>query len=255
MNDDGAILHAENLKPQGMAEVRAAGLDLLLQAGEIAVLTGTDEQEKARWLQTLAALKSPAAGRLTLLGHATASRSLQSAAIRSRVGYVSLDAPLLSTLNIRANVALPRVYRLDEDFDQSLGAADAHLDRLGFSGNRSAFPFGLDPYEQMRALLARALALDPRILFLHEPFALSYLTCWQTFGNTLASIARQERVTLVTATQNLAFAKAHADYMIHVDNGTAKCLSGWPAFSSSRDEKVAGFLKAVPFDVGEAMHE
>lgn len=255
MNDDEAILRAENLMPQGRAEAGASGLDLLLRAGEIAVLTGTDEREKSRWLQTLAALKSPAAGRLTLLGHATASRSLQSAGSRSRVGYVSVDAPLLSSLNIRANVALPRVYRLDEDFDRSLEAADRQLDRLGFSGNRSAFPFGLNPCEQIQALLARALALDPLILFLHEPFALSYLTCWQTFGNTLASIARQERVALVTATQNLAFAKAHADYLIHVDNGTAKCLPGWPAFSASRDEKVAGFLKAMPFDVGEAMHE
>ncbi|MBW3566755.1 MAG: ATP-binding cassette domain-containing protein [Proteobacteria bacterium] len=255
MNNDVAILHAEDLKPRGTPDAHAPGLDLLLRAGEIAVLTGVDEQEKSRWLQTLAALRAPATGRLALLGQATTSHALQSGGIRSHIGYVGLDAPLLSTLNIRANVALPRVYRIDEDFDQSLDVADRQLDRIGFSGNRRAFPVALDPYEQMQALLARALALEPRILFLHEPFALPYLTCWRVFGDTLASIVREDRIALVTATQNLVFAKAHADYLVYVDNGTVQCLPGWHAFSSSRNDKVIDFLHALPFGVGETAHE
>ncbi len=171
--------HAENIievravRNQFGSQVVHEALDLDVRRGEILSVVGGSGTGKSVLLRTIVGLNRPARGAVSVFGEDLLSLpAAQRSRIERRFGVLFQKGALFSSLTVAENVALPLIEHA------GLGAGDAaRLARLkialaGLPANAGEkYPSDLSGGMVKRAALARALALDPDILFLDEPTA------------------------------------------------------------------------------------
>jgi phospholipid/cholesterol/gamma-HCH transport system ATP-binding protein len=147
------------------------GLDLSVRRGEVIGIIGGSGAGKSVLLRTILGLHRPAAGRIRLFGEDTTDLDDQERRrFEQRFGLLFQDGALFSSLNVLENVQLPlREYHdLPEDLLDDLALMKVQL--TGLEPDAACkYPSQLSGGMRKRAGLARALALDPEILFLDEP--------------------------------------------------------------------------------------
>lgn len=145
-------------------------LDLDLFRGEVLGVVGGSGTGKSVLLRSIVGLQKPWAGRITVLGADVLSGDLSG--IRSRWGVMFQDGALFSALTVRENVEAPLRVQLKLPADVRRSLADLKLAMVGLPPKAAdLYPSDLSGGMRKRAGLARALALDPEILFLDEPTA------------------------------------------------------------------------------------
>jgi phospholipid/cholesterol/gamma-HCH transport system ATP-binding protein len=169
-----APLRVEGLTTRFGSNVIHEGLDLEMRRGEILGVVGGSGTGKSVLLREVVGLLEPAAGRIELLGTAmdAAPEPERRAAMR-RTGVMFQDGALFSSLSVRQNVEAPMLERFPHlDPRTAAGAATAKLALAGLPpGAGGLRPSELSGGMRKRAGLARALALDPELVFLDEPTA------------------------------------------------------------------------------------
>lgn len=231
------VLRAQALEVAGAGARRA--IDLVCERGSITVITGPSAWATTRWLEALAGLRPAAGGTVRVDGVAAGE------APGRTFGYVDSNAPLLSSLSVRANVMLPAMHHHGESRDKARRFADRLLDRVGFEGPRTEPPARLSPVGNAQALLARALALDPPLVFIDEPFEMQTIASWKRLADCLGMLAGDDNRIVLVATRNLAFAADRADRLVYIGDNDTRVYDGWPAFSSA--EETAAFIATLPF--------
>ncbi|MDR0564140.1 MAG: ATP-binding cassette domain-containing protein [Azoarcus sp.] len=149
------------------------GLNLDVLRGEVLAVVGGSGTGKSVLLRTLIGLNRPSAGSVRLFGQDIyASQAAGSASLLRRIGVLFQQGALFSSMTVLENVALPLIEhtRLSSDEAQRLAALKILLAGLPADAG-GKLPSELSGGMVKRAALARALALDPDILFLDEPTA------------------------------------------------------------------------------------
>lgn len=147
------------------------GLDLDLRRGEVLGVIGGSGAGKSVLLRSIVGLKDPDGGSIRFLGEETTHlRADERLAIDRRFGLMFQDGALFSSLTVLENVEVPLVefYRLPRDLVKDIALLKIALTGLPPDA-ASKYPSQLSGGMRKRAGLARALALDPEILFLDEP--------------------------------------------------------------------------------------
>ncbi len=152
------------------------GVSFAVDEGRVLVLLGTSGSGKTTALKTVNALVRPDSGSVTVLGREVAE--WDPIALRRRIGWVIQEVGLLPHLSVGANVALvPRLLGWSEARRRERARELLALCRLEPSHFESLRPAQLSGGERQRVGLARALAADPPVLLMDEPFgALDPLT-------------------------------------------------------------------------------
>ena len=175
MASDDAVIELQDIRTQFGAQVVHEGLNLCVQRGEILCIAGGSGTGKSVLLREMILLQKPSAGTVRLFGTDVATLSVaQSLALRQRWGVMFQKGGLFSALNVRENVGLPlrelagRPAALNDELID--GIAEWKLALTGLpAGAGLKRPDELSGGMLKRAALARALALDPELLFLDEP--------------------------------------------------------------------------------------
>ncbi|MDO5630706.1 MAG: ATP-binding cassette domain-containing protein [Paracoccus sp. (in: a-proteobacteria)] len=149
------------------------GLDLDLRRGEILGVVGGSGTGKSVLLRTIVGLKRPEGGTVRVLGvdphHDTAA---QRRALGQRMGVMFQDGALFSALTVRENVEVPLNAIPGLSDTDKAALAELKVSMAGLPWNANAkYPSDLSGGMRKRAGLARALALDPEVVFLDEPTA------------------------------------------------------------------------------------
>lgn len=167
------VIRVRGLRTQFGDHVVHDGLDLDLHRGEILGVVGGSGTGKSVLLRAIVGLLTPAAGSVEVLGRPVgADRGDSVPSLQQEWGVMFQDGALFSGLTVRENVELPlrSVPGLADADRVALAQLKVALAGLPFKANRN-FPSELSGGMRKRAGLARALALDPKILFLDEPTA------------------------------------------------------------------------------------
>ncbi|HUF48162.1 MAG TPA: ABC transporter ATP-binding protein [Vicinamibacterales bacterium] len=148
--------------------VALEGVTLAIRPGEVFCLLGPSGSGKSTLLRVMAGVEQPTTGTVQLDGVLVAGPRTFVEPERRRVGMVFQDHALFPHLTIAGNVGFGLQGRGRGERETRVGAL---LDRVGLARYRASYPHMLSGGERQRAALVRALAPEPRVLLLDEPFS------------------------------------------------------------------------------------
>lgn len=137
-------------------------IDLQADPGDFVAIIGPSGCGKSTLLRLLAGLSPATAGEISIAGHAPGAGGPE-------VSFVFQEATLMPWARVAANVALPLQLRGVDKTEQTQ-VVDSCLRRVRLADRADAFPRQLSGGQQMRVSIARALAVQPQLLLLDEPF-------------------------------------------------------------------------------------
>ena len=173
-NRGGNVIEVRGLKNSFGDQIIHENLDLEVRRGEILGVVGGSGTGKSVLMRSIIGLQTPDAGEITVFGEPTIGRDETEAVdIRKRWGILFQGGALFSTLTVAENVAVPlREFYPDLDGALLEEIAGYKVVMTGLPADAAPkFPAELSGGMKKRAGLARALALDPELLFLDEPTA------------------------------------------------------------------------------------
>lgn len=219
-------------------------LNLHIAAGEVIALVGRSGAGKTTVLKLVNRLLEPTSGEVLVAGRSTLA--WDPIALRRSVGYVIQEAGLFPHLSVADNIAVvPRLSGWDDD--KVNARVNALLDLVGLPPDRYAtrWPDELSGGERQRIGVARALAADPPVLLMDEPFgALDPLTRAE-LHNEFRRLQSHVRKTILIVTHDMAEALTLADRIAVLDDGSLVACDPPAAVVTSRDPRVRRLLDAV----------
>jgi phospholipid/cholesterol/gamma-HCH transport system ATP-binding protein len=198
-------IHVQGLRTRFGTQVIHAGLDLEVRRGEVLGIVGGSGTGKSVLLRTILGLQRPEQGRIEVLGQELERLSdAARRALQARQGVLFQDGALFSSLTVAQNIQTPLRERFqlpDRLLDQIAGLK---LALVGLPVDAChKYPAELSGGMRKRAGLARALALDPEILFLDEPTAGLDPIGAGEFDRLIRSLQRSLGLTVVMVTHDL----------------------------------------------------
>jgi len=166
-----ALVEVRGLRSQFGAQVVHENLDLDVYRGEILGVVGGSGSGKSVLLRTILGLRRPDAGSVRLFGENLHDLPEgQRVAVESRCGVLFQNGALFSSLTVSENVRVPLLEHTQLSLHDALRVAALKIALADLSPEvRHKYPSELSGGMRKRAALARALALDPDIVFLDEP--------------------------------------------------------------------------------------
>ena len=220
-------------------------MSLTVHAGEVLALVGRSGSGKTTLLRLINRLIEPDAGEVIVDGKST--RAWDPIALRRNTGYVIQDAGLFPHMTVAANIAVvPRLLQWPDA--KVLARVDELLTMVGLAPVtfRDRWPDQLSGGERQRVGLARALAADPKLLLMDEPFgALDPITRAELhleFKLLQASLRR----AVVLVTHDMAEAFELADRVAVLFEGQIIACDSPAAVGASPDPRVAALLGPRP---------
>ena len=173
MSAGDTVIEVRGLRSQFGDHVVHADLDLEIRQGEILGIVGGSGSGKSVLINTILGLKQPDGGEIYFNGKPrSAMRRRDRDALARRLGVLFQAGALFSALTVRENVMAPMREHLEMPVSLMAELADLKIGMVGLPDNAGPkFPSELSGGMKKRAGLARALALDPDLLFLDEPTA------------------------------------------------------------------------------------
>jgi osmoprotectant transport system ATP-binding protein len=221
------------------------GLSFALEAGETLVLVGRSGTGKSTILKLINRLLLPEAGAVLVEGRATAE--WDAIKLRRRTGYVLQEVGLFPHLTVAENVGIvPSLEgwpaaRISKRVDELLALVGLEPGQF-----RDRFPRELSGGQRQRVGVARALAADPPVLLMDEPFgALDPLTRAE-LHREFHRIQSQVRKTIVCVTHDMGEAFALADRVGVLAGGKLAALAAPQELARSTAPEVRIFLDALP---------
>jgi phospholipid/cholesterol/gamma-HCH transport system ATP-binding protein len=223
------------------------GISFEVPAGETMVILGGSGSGKSTLLRTLVGLEKPTAGEIWMGDkNFAAMTDAQRDALRKKMGMSFQGGALFGAMTVGENVALPLHEHTNLDPSTIEIMVRLKLDQVGLSGFENYMPAQLSGGMKKRAAIARAMAMDPEILFFDEPSAGLDPIIAAGIDELILKVKKVFRMTIVVVTHELASAFLIADRMILVDKGNI-VASGTPQeLRESQQPRVRQFLDRVP---------
>ncbi len=246
------ILQVENLS-KSFDEVEVLkGMNMTVHRGEVVAVIGPSGSGKSTLLRLINQLERADQGTIEVCGQALCRADGQGRAIyesaatlkqiQLKIGLVFQNFNLFPHFSILRNITEAPVQVLGLDKSRAEEKAAQLLRKLGLSDKASAYPFQLSGGQQQRAAIARALALDPQMIFFDEPTSALDPELTGEVLKVIRDLA-DEHMTMVVVTHEMAFARELADRIIFMDQGAIVEAGPPEAVFNSTHERTRQFLR------------
>ena len=221
------------------------GIDLRVRPGELVCVIGPSGSGKSSMLRCCNLLELPTGGQVVVDGDDLTGPSANLNRIRQKIGMVFQQFNLYPHLDVLGNVslALRKVQGLPRA--EANQRALAALTRVGLTAKAQAWPSALSGGQQQRVGIARAIALNPKIVLFDEPTS---ALDPELVGSVLQVMRelREAGMTMLVVTHEMAFARAVADRVVFMDGGVI-VEEGPPEalFGAPQQARTQAFLSGV----------
>jgi phospholipid/cholesterol/gamma-HCH transport system ATP-binding protein len=222
------------------------GINFEVKHGETVVILGGSGSGKSTLLRTLVGLERPSSGEIWIKGKNIAAISqTELDEIRKKIGMSFQGGALFGSMTVGDNVALPlrEHTKLEESTIDII--LRLKLEQVGLAGFEYYMPSQLSGGMKKRAAVARALAMDPEVLFFDEPSAGLDPIIAAGIDQLILELKRAFRMTIVVVTHELASAYLIADRMVLIDKGNVVAIGTAEEMRSSSQPRVRQFLDRV----------
>ena len=223
------------------------GIDLDVMREETLVILGGSGSGKSTLLRTLVGLERPSSGEIWLKGKNMATTSAaEMNAFRRKIGMSFQGGALFGSMTVGENVALPlrEHTRLESSTIEIM--VRLKLEQVGLTGFENYMPSQLSGGMKKRAAVARALAMDPEILFFDEPSAGLDPIIAAGVDELILELKKAFHVTIIVVTHELASAFLIADRMVLIDKGYVVAVGTREEMRSNTHPRVRQFLDRIP---------
>lgn len=204
----------------GDTKVRALnGVDFEIYKGEFCAIVGTSGSGKSTLLNMLAGLERPTRGEIVIAGKHIEKLSEKAlvAFRRERVGFIFQSYNLLNTMNAVENVAMPLSFR-GMAKKERMDRAKKYLNLVGVGDQAKHMPNQMSGGQQQRVGLARALVVNPQIIFADEPTGNLDSHTSEEVMRLMQKVVKEQKKTLVMVTHDNHLAE-YADRVFHIIDG------------------------------------
>src|SRR6202158_1437893 len=223
------------------------GITFDVATAETMVILGGSGSGKSTLLRTLVGLEKPTSGQIWVQGKNIAAISPEELdQIRKKTGMSFQGGALFGSMTVGENVALPlREHTKLED--STIGIMlRLKLEQVGLAGFEDYMPSQLSGGMKKRAAVARALAMDPEILFFDEPSAGLDPIIAAGIDQLILELKKAFHMTIIVVTHELASAFLIADRMVLIDKGNIVAIGNTEEMRTSAQPRVRQFLDRVP---------
>lgn len=243
MSSPEPIIHIEDVHKHFGRVHALRGVSLDVRRGEVVVVIGPSGSGKSTLLRCINRLEEYDAGRIVVDGVALdEAQSINTT--RQEIGMVFQSFNLFAHLTAMENLTLAqRVVRKRPKEEARRTALDL-LAKVGIPDKASAHPIQLSGGQQQRIAIARALAMNPKIMLFDEPTSALDPEMIKEVLDVMLSLAR-EGMTMVVVSHEMGFARAAADRMILMDEGEIIEEATPEKLLASTHERTKLFLSKV----------
>src|SRR6202167_1333839 len=222
------------------------GVTFDVRRGETMVILGGSGSGKSTLLRTLVGLEKASSGEIWIKGkNIAAIPDAEMDEIRKKIGMSFQGSALFGSMTVGENVALPlREHTKLEDSTIEI-MLRLKLEQVGLAGYEYYMPSQLSGGMMKRAAVARALAMDPEIIFFDEPSAGLDPIIAAGIDQLILGLKKRFRMTIVVVTHELASAFLIADRMVLIDKGNVVAMGTKQEMRESKQPRVRQFLDRV----------
>lgn len=239
------MIRIENLKKSfGNLEV-LKGINEEVKEGEVLVIIGPSGSGKSTFLRCLNLLEEPTSGKIFFDGKNITDKNININKVREEMGMVFQSFNLFNNLNIIDNITLaPRLVKNIGEEKAKNKALDL-LKRVGLLDKKDSYPSALSGGQKQRIAIARALAMNPKVMLFDEPTSALDPEMVGEVLDLMKSLAK-DGMTMVVVTHEMGFAREVASRVIFMDDGYI-VEKGHPndIFLSPKEERTKSFLAKV----------
>jgi phospholipid/cholesterol/gamma-HCH transport system ATP-binding protein len=241
------IIEARGLKKRYGSHTVLAGIDLQVQAGETLIILGASGSGKSTLLRCLLGLERPDEGQVLIAGtDLFQAPPAKLARLRQSMGVAFQQGALFTSMTVGENVDLPLEELTELPKSTRRLIVRIKLALVGLEGATDLLPAELSGGMRKRVAFARAMALDPEILFADEPSAGLDPVTAAGLDHLLIRLREVFGVTLIVVTHELESAFAVGERIALIDRGRILTIGTRDEVRASQDAVVRRFLDRQP---------
>jgi polar amino acid transport system ATP-binding protein len=249
--DKNLVLRVEDIHKRYGKEEILKGISFEIKKGETKVIIGPSGSGKSTLLRCINQLTIPDKGKIWLENKEVTHDKKDINRFRQKMGMVFQDFNLFDHLNALKNIEIGLIKVKGMGKDEARQKAIEELKQVGLERQADLYPAQLSGGQKQRVSIARALAMDPKVMLFDEPTS---ALDPELIGEVLEVIKKLalSGMTMVVVTHEMGFARSVANEIIFMENG--KILeSGIPyeLFNNPKYERTKRFLNKITELYGE----
>lgn len=243
--DPGLALQLEGVHKSFDRNPVLLGIDLEVAPHEVVCLIGASGSGKSTLLRCVNLLEELDQGRISFFGEEISADTVDVNRLRRQIGIVFQSFNLFPHMSVLQNLTLAPIRVLRKSRQEAEAIADDLLRQFGLLDKRKEYPDRLSGGQQQRAAIARALAMQPRLMLLDEVTSALDPELVAEVLSVIRGLAGAG-MTMVIATHEMGFARDIANRVCFLDGGVI-LEQGPPAaiFHQPKEERTKRFLQSL----------
>jgi glutamate transport system ATP-binding protein len=220
-------------------------VSLTVDRGEVVVVVGPSGSGKSTLCRTINRLEPIQGGAISIDGQPLPAEGKALAKLRADVGMVFQSFNLFAHKTVLDNVTLGPIKVRGLSKQQAREKALALLERVGIAGQAAKYPADLSGGQQQRAAIARALAMDPKVMLFDEPTSALDPEMIKEVLDVMLELA-SEGMTMLVVSHEMGFARSAAQRVAFMDEGRIVELAPPDRFFAAPEtERARDFLSKI----------
>ncbi len=246
MNANGEVLiDVQNLQKTFGKLTVLNGITTQIRSGEVLAIIGPSGCGKSTFLRSLNLLETPTGGKILFEGTDITDKSVNVNQMRQKIGMVFQQFNLFPHLTIKKNIMLAPVKLGLMTKEEASAKADELLVRVGLPDKAKEYPNMLSGGQKQRIAIARALAMNPDVMFFDEPTSALDPEMVGEVLELMKELA-QDGMTMVVVTHEMGFAREVASRVMFIDEGQIKEENAPKEFfANPTNQRLKDFLSKV----------
>ena len=221
------------------------GVDVSFKHALVSVIIGPSGSGKSTLLRSLNLMETPTSGDIIMNGVSIMEKGFDIKKHRENVGMVFQNFNLFPHLSVLENLNLAQVLVKKRTQEEALEKSLQLLETVGLLEKKNSYPNQLSGGQKQRIAIARALAMDPKVMLFDEPTS---ALDPEMIGEVLSVMKKlaTSGMTMIVVTHEMGFAKEFADTVIVMDEGVIiEQDTPNKIFTNPKNERTRSFLKRV----------
>ncbi len=220
-------------------------INLSVDKGEVVVVIGPSGSGKSTLCRCINRLETLDSGTITIDGVPLPEEGKALAAIRADVGMVFQSFNLFAHKNVLKNVTMGPIKVRGKSRSEAEAEAMELLKRVGIAQKAQSYPAELSGGQQQRAAIARALAMNPKVMLFDEPTSALDPEMIKEVLDVMVELAT-EGTTMIVVTHEMGFARSAAQRVVFMDGGEIlEIAPPQQFFDSPQTERAQDFLSKI----------